>query len=85
MDGAFHDADGKPGFNFADRGSPHGWKGSGSPHGAVFSHLRLIAGSERIVGNAEVILEPFGASSRSRNGLRGNQRMISAKPTSGPE
>jgi hypothetical protein len=38
MDGAFHDADGKPGFNFADRGSPHGWKGSGSPHGAAFSH-----------------------------------------------
>jgi len=38
MDGAFHDADGKPGFNFADRGSPHGWKGSDSPHGAVFSH-----------------------------------------------
>jgi serine/threonine protein kinase len=25
-------------LNFADRGSPHGWKGSGSPHGAVFSH-----------------------------------------------
>jgi hypothetical protein len=36
MDEAFHDADGKPGFNF-DREWPHGWKGSGSPHGAVFS------------------------------------------------
>ena len=36
MDDAFHDADGKPGFNF-DREWPHGWKGSGSPHGAVFS------------------------------------------------
>jgi len=37
MDDAFHDAEGKPGFNFADREWPHGWKGSGSPHGAVFS------------------------------------------------
>jgi hypothetical protein len=37
MDDAFHDADGKPGFNFADRDWPHGWKGSGIPHGVVFS------------------------------------------------
>lgn len=37
MDGAFHDADGKAGFNFADREWPHGWKGSGLPHGVVFS------------------------------------------------
>lgn len=37
MDEAFRDADGKPGFNFADREWPHGWKGSGLPHGAVFS------------------------------------------------
>lgn len=37
MDEAFHDADGKPGFNFADREWPHGWNGSGLPHGAVFS------------------------------------------------
>jgi len=37
MDGAFHDADGRPGFNFADRDWPHGWKGSGKPHGVVFS------------------------------------------------
>jgi len=37
MDEAFHDADGKPGFNFNDRDWPHGWKGSGRPHGAVFS------------------------------------------------
>lgn len=37
MDDAFHDADGKPGFNFADREWPHGWKGSGRPHGVVFS------------------------------------------------
>src|SRR6516162_2726800 len=35
MDAAFHDADGKPGFNFADREWPHGWKGSGLPHGVV--------------------------------------------------
>jgi hypothetical protein len=25
------------GFNFTDREWPHGWKGSGLPHGAVFS------------------------------------------------
>ncbi|MCU1304190.1 MAG: hypothetical protein JWQ87_4474 [Candidatus Sulfotelmatobacter sp.] len=37
LDEAFHDADGKPGFNFADREWPHGWKGSGRPHGVVFS------------------------------------------------
>ena len=37
MDDAFHDADGKPGFNLADRDWPHGWKGSGKPHGVVFS------------------------------------------------
>jgi hypothetical protein len=37
MDDAFHDADGKPGFNFADRDWPQGWKGSGLPHGVVFS------------------------------------------------
>lgn len=37
IDEAFHDADGKPGFNLADRQWPHGWKGSGRPHGVVFS------------------------------------------------
>jgi len=37
MDDAFHDADGKAGFNFADRDWPHGWRGSGLPHGVVFS------------------------------------------------
>lgn len=37
MDEAFHDADGKVGVNFADRDWPHGWKGSGLPHGVVFS------------------------------------------------
>jgi hypothetical protein len=37
MDDTFHDADGKPGFNFVDRDWPHGWKGSGAPHGVVFS------------------------------------------------
>ena len=37
MDTAFHDAEGKPGFNFADRDWPHGWRGSGLPHGVVFS------------------------------------------------
>ena len=37
MDESFHDADGKPGFNFADRDWPHAWKGTGKPHGVVFS------------------------------------------------
>jgi hypothetical protein len=37
MDEAFHDADGKPGLNFTDRSWPHGWKGTGVPHGVVFS------------------------------------------------
>lgn len=37
LDETFHDADGKPGFNFADRDWPHGWHGTGRPHGAVFS------------------------------------------------
>jgi hypothetical protein len=37
MDETFRDADGKAGFNFKDRAWPHGWKGTGSPHGVVFS------------------------------------------------
>jgi hypothetical protein len=37
VDEAFHDSDGKPGFNFSNRDWPHGWKGSGVPHGVVFS------------------------------------------------
>lgn len=37
LDDAFRDTDGKVGFSFADRQWPHGWKGSGAPHGAVFS------------------------------------------------
>jgi 56kDa selenium binding protein (SBP56) len=37
VDEAFHDTDGKPGFSFANREWPHGWKGSGRPHGVVFS------------------------------------------------
>lgn len=37
MDTAFHDENGKPGFDFADRKWPHGWKGTGKPHGVVFS------------------------------------------------
>ena len=37
MDAAFHDADGKPGFNFDDRKWPHGWTGSANAHGVVFS------------------------------------------------
>lgn len=37
IDSAFRDADGKPGFSFAKRAWPHGWTGTGRPHGAVFS------------------------------------------------
>jgi len=37
LDKDFHDASGKPGFDMADRDWPHGWKGSGLPHGVVFS------------------------------------------------
>ena len=37
IDTAFHDADGKPGFNFNDRKWPHGWTGSANAHGVVFS------------------------------------------------
>jgi hypothetical protein len=37
IDTAFHDANGKPGFDFANRDWPQGWKGSGVPHGVVFS------------------------------------------------
>jgi hypothetical protein len=37
IDAAFRDADGQPGFSFAEREWPHGWKGVGAPHGAVFT------------------------------------------------
>ena len=37
LDGSFHDEQGKAGFNFAERQWPQGWKGSGLPHGVVFS------------------------------------------------
>jgi hypothetical protein len=37
VDTAFHDADGKPGFNFDNRQWPGGWKGSANPHGVVFT------------------------------------------------
>jgi len=37
FDDAFRGADGKTGFSFADREWPQGWKGTGAPHGAVFS------------------------------------------------
>jgi hypothetical protein len=37
MDNGFHDANGKPGFDFANRNWPHGWTGTGQPHGVVFS------------------------------------------------
>lgn len=37
IDEDFHDANGKPGFDFGDREWPQGWKGSGLPHGVVFS------------------------------------------------
>jgi hypothetical protein len=37
VDDAFRDSDGRTGFSFAEREWPHGWKGAGTPHGAVFS------------------------------------------------
>ena len=37
LDETFRDADGKVGFNLVDRQWPQGWKGSGLPHGVVFS------------------------------------------------
>jgi hypothetical protein len=37
IDEKFHDANGKPGFDFANRKWPHGWEGTGRPHGVVFS------------------------------------------------
>jgi hypothetical protein len=37
VDAAFRDRDGQPGFSFAERDWPHGWKGVGVPHGAVFT------------------------------------------------
>jgi hypothetical protein len=37
LDDAFRDTDGKIGFSFANREWPHGWNGSGLPHGVVFS------------------------------------------------
>lgn len=37
IDEGFHDDNGKPGFNLTNREWPHGWTGSGLPHGVVFS------------------------------------------------
>jgi hypothetical protein len=37
IDSAFHDDDGRAGFDFANRHWPHGWTGSATPHGVVFS------------------------------------------------
>jgi hypothetical protein len=37
LDSEFHDANGRPGFDFANRKWPHGWEGTGQPHGVVFS------------------------------------------------
>ena len=37
VDESFRDTDGKTGFSFARRLWPHGWEGTGLPHGAVFS------------------------------------------------
>jgi hypothetical protein len=36
-DTAFRDTDGKPGLSFDNRQWPHGWTGSATPHGVVFS------------------------------------------------
>lgn len=37
VDDAFKDDNGKPGFDLANRKWPHGWTGTGKPHGVVFS------------------------------------------------
>lgn len=37
VDTGFRDMDGEVGFSFAERDWPHGWRGVGMPHGAVFS------------------------------------------------
>lgn len=37
LDDAFKDENGKPGFDLANRKWPHGWTGTGKPHGVVFS------------------------------------------------
>jgi hypothetical protein len=37
IDETFHDPDGRPGISFDTRTWPHGWTGSGLPHGVVFS------------------------------------------------
>ena len=37
IDETFRDVDGQPGFSFAEREWPHGFKGVGLPHGAVFT------------------------------------------------
>ncbi|HSE11512.1 MAG TPA: hypothetical protein VLB69_02650 [Rudaea sp.] len=37
IDDAVRDNDGQPGFSFAERDWPHGFKGVGTPHGAVFT------------------------------------------------
>jgi hypothetical protein len=37
LDDSFRDGDGASGFNFNRREWPHGWTGTGNPHGVVFS------------------------------------------------
>jgi hypothetical protein len=37
VDESFKDTDGQPGFSFSERTWPHGWRGIGTPHGAVFT------------------------------------------------
>jgi len=37
VDDAFRDSDGQPGFSFSERDWPHGWRGVGTAHGAVFT------------------------------------------------
>jgi hypothetical protein len=37
VDHAFHDDQGRPGFDFDNRTWPHGWTGSAIAHGTVFS------------------------------------------------
>ena len=37
IDGAFHDQEGRAGFDLTNRAWPHGWTGAAQAHGVVFS------------------------------------------------
>jgi len=82
MDNAFHDADGKPGFNFAHQKWAHAREGSVEPHGVVFSRQKNLrfhglwtaarnreVDSARLVIHSEVGPPPRGLASRPEKQL----------------